>query len=58
MLNVQLENSESSVEEDCPLFVPSIGVEGLHQCAERIKQDKEDSGNSHCRQCRTVVPLF
>jgi hypothetical protein len=50
MLNVQLENSESSVEEDCPLFVPSIGVEGLSQCAKRIKQDKEDSGNSHCRQ--------
>ena len=61
MLNVQLENSESSVEEDCPLFVPSIGVEGLSQCAKRIKQDKEDSEHHpdhvFLEQMETVLDL-
>ena len=45
MLQVQLENSESTMEGDCPLFVPTAGVEGLHQCAEQIKKDTENSGN-------------
>lgn len=44
MLRVQLENSETTMEDDCPHFVPSVGVDGLHQCAEQIKQDLENSG--------------
>ncbi|XP_052089696.1 nuclear pore complex protein Nup98-Nup96-like isoform X6 [Mytilus californianus] len=45
MLSVQLENSESTLEGDCPIFVPSSGVEGLHQCAKQVKQDLQESDN-------------
>ncbi|XP_076117192.1 nuclear pore complex protein Nup98-Nup96-like isoform X2 [Mytilus galloprovincialis] len=45
MLSVQLENSESMLEGDCPVFVPSSGVEGLHQCAKQVKQDLQESDN-------------
>ena len=43
-LKVQFENSESTVEHGCPIFVPRPGVEGLHSFAEHARQHYQSIG--------------
>ncbi|BFZ15130.1 hypothetical protein BsWGS_18167 [Bradybaena similaris] len=46
MLNIQLDQSQVSLEDGCPLFVPQPGVEALHQLADCVAQGLVEM-NSH-----------
>ncbi|OWF51062.1 Nuclear pore complex protein Nup98-Nup96 [Mizuhopecten yessoensis] len=43
LLMIQLDHSEKARTDSCPHFVPSPGVEALHQYADRAKLDKQDT---------------
>ena len=45
-LEIQLDHSASSLEGGCPLFVPSPGVDALHQYAQLSEKQQEDIGKS------------
>lgn len=44
MLEIQLVHSRSSKEGNCPVFTPSLGVDALHQYAERNQDELETLG--------------
>ncbi|XP_033744102.1 nuclear pore complex protein Nup98-Nup96-like [Pecten maximus] len=43
LLMIQLDHSEKTRSDSCPHFVPSPGVDALHQYADRAKLDKQDT---------------
>ncbi|XP_053400747.1 nuclear pore complex protein Nup98-Nup96-like [Mercenaria mercenaria] len=45
MLEIQLVHSRSTKEGNCPVFTPSLGVEALHQYAERNQDELETLGS-------------
>lgn len=51
MLEIQLVHSRSTKEGSCPVFTPAVGVEALHQYAERNQDELETLGNT----CVTVL---
>lgn len=53
MLEIQLVHSRSTKEGSCPVFTPAVGVEALHQYAERNQDELETLGNT----C-VIVPLL
>jgi len=44
LLSIQLDHSETTKDGRCPLFVPKLGVEALHQYTEQVKRDKKETG--------------
>ena len=43
-MEIQLAHSECSTETACPLYVPQLGVEELHKCAEQAAKHSEQIG--------------
>ncbi|XP_069129368.1 nuclear pore complex protein Nup98-Nup96-like isoform X2 [Argopecten irradians] len=43
LLMIQLDHSEKMKSDSCPQFVPSPGVDAIHQYADRTKLDKQDT---------------
>ncbi|XP_022250007.1 nuclear pore complex protein Nup98-Nup96-like isoform X2 [Limulus polyphemus] len=46
-LNIQLEHSASTIEDGCPLFIPSLGVDSLHAHATLAETQTADVDLSH-----------
>ena len=43
-MEIQLTHSECSTDTQCPLYVPQLGVEELHKCAEQAAKHSEQIG--------------
>ena len=59
-LEVQLGNSESEMEDNCPLFVPNPGVDALHKYSVLTQQHLKNIGWYRLVAGATVrlVPFF
>ena len=55
MLEIQLVHSRTTREGICPVFTPSVGVEALHQYAERNQDELETLGMVKFVTCSFIV---